>query len=453
MKRNWLTAVVMTMALWAAGPAASTASAQATPQTPSQTPAYTTAERDMYVNAANEKDATQRVKLLDDFFAKYPNSTLLPYVYRDYFVAYAGLRNNLKVMENADKLLAVGDKVDALQGLESARLQAYVVRAQVFFPALNQRQLTTNEQFTAARSSAAEGLKFLAQVKKPEGVTDEQFKQQTDALRVLFDSVIGFAARQVKDYKGAIDAFQAALAISPNDAATYYQLGLSYLQQDPPQQQDGFWAIARAIGLKVQGEAQVRTYLKNQLTRFQNPLCDTLVDTQLNELITLAAGAAARPANYSVPSRADLDKALQEHGTIDSILTNLKAGGDTAKITWLAACGAEFPELGGKVFEATAADDSVVLKVFTAANEEAISAGTEPNIEVHVAGEPRAKLLKKDDLIAFSAALKSYTPEPFLLVVDKAKIREDTLPADEKPGKAPPKKAPAKRPPTKKPPL
>jgi len=215
---------------------------------------------------------------------------------------------------------------------------------------------------------------------------------------------------------------------------------------------DGFWAVARAVAMKIQpGEAQVRNYLKSQLNRHQLPSCDTLIDAQLNELITLAGASADRPASFSIPSRAELDKTLQDNGTVDAIINGLKAGGDMSKRTWLAACGAEFPELGGKVFEVAEAEGAVVLKVFTASNEEAITAGTAPNLEVHVEGEPRAKLLKKDDLIAFSAALKSFTPEPFLLVVDKAKVREDTLPAEEKP-KVPPKKAPAKRPPTKRPP-
>jgi len=448
MKRNWLIAAVVMLAL-CAGPAARSAFAQEAKQTPS----YTTAEYNAFQAAINEKDATQRIKLLDNFIAKYPNSTLLPYVYRDQLVAYASLKNNLKVMEIADKILGIGDKIDSMQGLESARLQAFVLRAQVFFPALNQHQLTSDEQFAAARGAAAQGLQFLGQVKKPENVSDEQFILQSNSLKVLFNSVIGFAARQAKDYTGAIDAFRAALVITPNDASLYYQIGLSSLQQDPPQMMDGFWAIARSIALKAQGEAQIRGYLKNQLIRYQNPVCESLIDAELNELITLAGTTADRPAGFSIPTRADLDKALQASGTVDAIVNGLKAGGDTSKLTWLSACGAEFPELGGKVFEVAAADDSVVLKVFTASTEEAITAGTEPNLEVHVAGEPRARLLKKDDLFAFSATLKSFTPEPFLLVVDKAKVREDTLPAEEKPpAKAPAKKVPNKRPPTKRPP-
>ncbi len=447
MKRNWLIAAVVMLALWA-GPAARAADDQAAQS-------YTTAEYNVFQAAINEKSPTQRIKLLDDFAAKYPNSTLLPYVHRNAALTFfQELKNFLASMQRADNLLAVGEKVDSLQGLELARLEMLKLRAQAFYIAFNQRQITTTEQLEKGRDGASRGLKYVDEWKKPERLTDDQFKQEVNSDRILFNTVGGIAALQLKDFASAIDFYRAVLVVNPNDALTYYNLGRAFLQQEPPQYMDGFWAVARSVALKIQpGEAQIRTYLKNQLVRYQNPVCESLIDAQLNELITLAGAAAERPAGFSVPTRSDLDKTLQDSGTVDAIMNGLKAGGDTAKRTWLSACGAEFPELGGKIFEVTAVDSSVVLKVFTASTEEAITAGTEPNLEVHVDGEPRAKLLKKDDLIAFSATLKSFSPEPFLLVVDKAKVREDTLPAEEKPpAKAPAKKAPVKRPPTKRPP-
>ncbi len=446
MKRNWLVAVVMMLALLA-GPVARAADDQAAQS-------YTGPEYAAFNAAVNEKDATQRVKLLDDFVAKYPKSTLLPYVFQSYFLAYSELRNYIQVMAYCDKLLTLGDAVDALQGLGLARLQALELRGRVFFLALGQRQLTTNDQYTSARDSANLGLKFLADRKKPEGLTDEQFAQQNTSLKSLFFSVNGFASSQVKDFKAAADAFRSALAISPNDAALHYRLGLSSLQQDPPQQMDGYWEIARAIALKVQGEAQVRNYLKSQLNKYQLPTCDALLEAQLNELIALAGTAAERPANFKIPSRAELDTVMQG-ATVDVILNDLKGGGDRAKIVWLAVCGAEFPELGGKVFEvADGENGAVILKLFTAAKEEELEAGTAPNMQVHVEGQPAAKRLKKDDIIAYAATLKSFTPDPFMIQLEKGKVREDTLPpeATAPSKKAPPKKAPAKRPPTKRPP-
>ena len=52
----------------------------------------------------------------------------------------------------------------------------------------------------------------------------------------------------------------------------------------------------------------------------------------------------------SIPSAADLT-AAQKDMTIASVITDLKAGGDKGKLTWLASCGLEFPEVPGKVIE------------------------------------------------------------------------------------------------------
>ncbi len=39
--------------------------------------------------------------------------------------------------------------------------------------------------------------------------------------------------------------------------------------------------------------------------------------------------------------------------TIASVVTDLKAGGDKAKLTWTASCGLEFPDVPGKIIEVT----------------------------------------------------------------------------------------------------
>jgi hypothetical protein len=206
--------------------------------------------------------------------------------------------------------------------------------------------------------------------------------------------------------------------------------------------------------LKIQpGETQVRNYLRAQLNRYQQPSCDTLLDAQLNELLALAGSSAERPASFKIPSEADLQKSREEDTTIDSILGDLKGGGERAKNTWLAVCGFEYTGLGGKLFETTEADNSIILKVFSAAKQEDIEAATTPNLELKIEGQPEAKRLKKDSLFLFKGTFASYSPEPFMVRMDKAMVNAEHIPEEEKlPAKAPAKKAPAKRPPTKRPP-
>jgi len=443
MMRKWMVAgagfLLMTLLASAGVPAA-----WAAPQAPAGTqekPAYTMAEYNAYQAAANEKNPAQRVKLLDDFVAKYPSSTLLIYAYNALWgTHYNDLRNFPKTIENIDRLLTFGDKVDL-----TSRLRAQYYRALAFHASFSDKAPDAKVQAAAARDAAQKGIQMLGQWTKPEGATDEQYAESKKQFAALFNYTVGFAAMQGKDYKGAVDGFKAALAIDATAGLTWYRLGVTYLQMDPPQYMDGFWALARSIALKGPSEAQVRNYLRGQLLRYQQTSCDRLLDQQMNELLALAGNAADRPANYTIPSKDDLDKARQDMATF---IADLKAGGDKGKLRWLATCGLEFPEVSGKVVEVMAADDSVTLKVFTGATPEETEAGTVANMEVKVEGQPAAKRIEKDQGVRFSGTLADYTPDPFLLRWEKAKVNPEDIPAEKA---APGKKAPSKRPPKKPP--
>src|SRR5580658_4921311 len=99
-------------------------------------PQYTMAEYNAYTAAQATKDPAAQVKALDDFVSKYPNSALLIYVYPLYYNAYSQLKNYPKVIENADKLLALGDKIEP-----PVKYQAYYARA---FAYTNIQPPTTN---------------------------------------------------------------------------------------------------------------------------------------------------------------------------------------------------------------------------------------------------------------------------------------------------------------------
>ena len=168
-------------------------------------------------------------------------------------------------------------------------------------------------------------------------------------------------------------------------------------------------------------------------------------------LLTLAAASSERPANYTVPSAADLDAIRQAPG---EWLATLKTGGEPAKKTWLALCGLEFPEIGGKVIEVASGNDSVVLRIYTGADEKEVEAATTPNMELHVVGQPRAANFQKDNYLRFKGTLAGYSPDPFMVKWDKVEVFAEDLPEEkaQAPAKAPAKKAPAKRPAKRPPP-
>jgi tetratricopeptide (TPR) repeat protein len=404
---------------------------------------YTMAEYNSYQACAAEKNPQAQVKCLDDFVAKYPNSALLVYIYPLYYNAYSQLKNWPKVIENADKLIAMGDKVEP-----PIRYQAYYARAFAY------SNMGTGPEVQAQAPKACEaakaGLKTLNELKKPDNMSEEDFTKQKQQPAILFNYTLAQCSMIQKDYQTAIDSYKAVLEKNPDDAITSYKIGQAYMAMNPPQQMDAFWYFAKAASAKNANQTQatqVKTYLRKLIANYQGGnVCDNLIDAELNELLQLASTSAERPASYKLISTADLDAARKDM-TIASVIADLKAGGDKAKVTWLAACGLEFPDVPGKLIEVTPGSDAVQLKVAFVTSDAEFDAKTTPDMDVKIVGQPEASKLEKDNPVRFTSTLVAYNPEPnFMLHWDKAKVNAEDIPK-EKEKKGTTKKRPA----TKKP--
>src|SRR5215467_13984689 len=403
---------------------------------------YTLVEYNQEQACGAEKVPATQVKCLDDFVAKYPSSALLVYVYPLYVNAYNQLKNPDKVIEYADKTVALGnDKVEA------------VVRYQVLYArALAYATLKPDAQAAGAakaREACTAGLKALDEVKKPDNVTDDDFKKQKQQPTILFHFTCATAAMAAKDYPGAVGEYKAILALTPDDLSTNYNLGKVYMAMAPPQWMDAFWYFGKAVTSKGATQAQsnqVKKYLRAQVANYQGGnVCDSLVDGELNELLQLAGSSADRPSTYALPSAADIG-AVQKDMTILTVFNDLKAGGDKSKLTWLAACGLEFPEVLSKVIEVVHGDP-VVLKLAFVTSDAEFEAAKDPNMDVKVAGQPEAARVEKDSAVHFTGTLVSYDPDPaFFLHWDKAKVKAEDIPKE----KGAPKKPTVRRP-TRKP--
>ncbi|HXM99069.1 MAG TPA: tetratricopeptide repeat protein [Candidatus Dormibacteraeota bacterium] len=404
---------------------------------------YTIAEYNSYQACAAEKNPAQLVKCLDDFSSKYPNSALMIYVYPLYYSAYGQQKNYAKEIEYIDKLETLGDKVDPL-----VRYGALYNRA-VAYNAMNS---TDPAQARIAREKASAALKMLPDLKKPENLDEKAFADQKKSGTILLNFTAAQAAMVMKDYPAAVESYKALLALTPDDAVSNYKLGQVYLAMTPPRQMDAFWSIARAVTAKSateQQSKQVKTYLRKLLVNYQQASCETLIDAELNELLQLAANSPERPTDYKLPSADELTAARKDM-TIASVINELKAGGDKAKVTWLASCGLEFPDVPGKLIDIAGEGDAVNLKVAFVTSEAEFQAATTANMDVKIAGQPEAAKLEKGNPVRFTGTLSAYDPDPaFMLHWDKAKVNAEDLPKD-KEKKTPTKRAPAKRPVAKK---
>jgi tetratricopeptide (TPR) repeat protein len=439
--------VIMSTSL-GARPAAAQAAAQS-----SQQPTYTMAEYNSFQACQAEKDPQAKATCLDDYMTKYPNSTLNKYVgplYAQVCGQFLQAKQAAKAITCADHIVSLGDKMDA-----TSRLQAIQVRVQAFSSTADAKVDAT--QWTQERDAALAATKLLPSLPKPDNVTDAQFAEQKKPAAAFFYGAAGMADFQVKDYPAAIEAYKAVLANTPNDAVTEYRLGLAYLAMNPPESLDGFWALARAVDLKVTDADKVKDYLRKTIINYEQPNCDTLVDGQLNELLQLAASSPDRPATYTIPAGADLLKIAQA-STIVTVLADLSGGGDKAKMTWLAICGAEFPEVVGKIIDVQKSDNYADFMVYFGATQEDVEAATTANMDVKVwtaagAGapsdaspQPDVVRLQKDDPIRFAGTLVSYDPSPFLLHWDKVKVDPTIIPDKGAPAKHPAAHKPAAKP-------
>jgi len=151
------------------------------------------AERITYQTARDEKDAQAKIKLLDDFAARYPESTLAPSIYQDYYGAYFSLNNYPQAATYADKFLALGDKADfdsRMLALETREIAYSVGRCDSAFQ--------TPEASAKARDAATQGLQMLDQWQKPANLTGEQFAAAKASFGIILHSAAADAESRLK---------------------------------------------------------------------------------------------------------------------------------------------------------------------------------------------------------------------------------------------------------------
>lgn len=407
---------------------------------------YTMAQFNAEQACAQEKNPTTQVKCFDDLLQKYPDLSpeLLKFIYPLYMQSYGQLKDYRKVIVYADKMVGLGDKIDATQKFNAyfSHAMAYTTLLQADKPAQLDAALAKGTQ-----DSIAAALATLDQVKKPDAVADDAWATQTKQFKVTLNSVGAQSATVQKDYPGVIGFYKAVLAINPDEPSTLYNLGRTYLQLTPPQPMDAIWYVARAVSSKSASQAQVKQltpYLRKLIENYQGgTVCDSITDSEISELQQLAASSVDRPSSYNLPASADLDTARKDM-TIASVVADLKAGGDKSKITWMASCGLEFPGVPGKVIEVVpgAADtDPIEFKIAFVTSDAEFDAATTPNMDVKVVGQADAKRVEKDSAVHFTATLVSYDPDPaFMLHWEKGKIADEDIPKPAAPKKTPKKK-------------
>jgi tetratricopeptide (TPR) repeat protein len=169
----------------------------------------------IFNGAYQTKDPTKRAAQLVQFAQMFPDS---PYADQAMGVAAASYRqsqNTAKMIEVANGLLA---KDPNNVGMLLLLADYYSEKG---------------EQLDKAEADAKKATAALADAKKPEGVTDEQWQKQVSLQKGLALSSLGQVNIQKKNNAGAVENLKAASPLLKSDAGSYarnqYRLGYALL--------------------------------------------------------------------------------------------------------------------------------------------------------------------------------------------------------------------------------
>src|ERR1700732_3256105 len=167
-----LVALVLALAAMASGQSAATPQPQASPaqSQPQKKEIKDPAEYNAYVGAVQQQDPAAKVSGLEAFLTQYPNSVMKEDALELLMGTYQQTNNQAKVMDAANRLLAVNP--------DSARALVLL--------AYNERAA---QKWADAKQHAERGLQALTKMAKPDGVSDADLARQKTQLAPLVQSV------------------------------------------------------------------------------------------------------------------------------------------------------------------------------------------------------------------------------------------------------------------------
>ena len=410
--------------------------AQGQSATPGQQPAASQApvikdpaEYNAYVAAVQQKDANAKISGLEAFLTQYPNSVMKNTALEILLGTYQQAGNVKKALETATKLVAVQPcSVPALF------LLTYVNRVTAQSGDANGKQESAD-----AAKYGQQGLDCLPKYQKPEGTSDADFQKQTATMKENFNAGIGWGALQDKDNAKAAQFLKAATDSNPPDSqkdlALLYPLALSYLQQTPPDYQNGVWYAARAAAVApAASQPGLEKYARSQYMKYHQG--DDGWDTVLN---------AAKAGGPQVPIPAPPTPADQAH---DMVTKTPPDKMDFATWEFVLSNGSQADQdtvwnaIKGKAVQMNGTVISTEPEQFMIAGSSDDIDAKKADITLKFEEKVPVRLIPKDGAsFDFQGEPASYTPNPFMMVMEKGQLlRAKPAAPAHKPGAATHKK-------------
>jgi len=384
------------------------------------------AEQAAYTNAINIKDAAKRADTLEIFLAWYPNSALRIDAYEQAMAAWQTAGNPAKADATATKLLQIDP--DNMRALAN---RAYVGRT---------RAMSGEPAALAPAVAAAErGIAAMPKWPQPATLSDGDFARTKAQMIAIFDGTLGFAALQAKDYAKARTYYLAAVNVDPDNLADVYQLSVAQLEMQPPDPL-GFWYGARAIAIaraakNDQTASGIDRYVRSRYHRYHGS------EEGWEALVTRVAAAEKMPPNGFAKS---ISRALSPaEAAVQAVTDHDPASLSYSEWAFVLSHREDSPankEAADKVWRAIAdkqKDGSrlkIPVKVISATPERieaAISDEHQANntIDLNIAlARPLSPLPAVGATISIVGTLSDYRVQPFLFMMTKAELADESLP-------------------------
>ena len=369
------------------------------------------AEYNAYVGAVQQSDPAAKISGLEAFLSQYPNSVMKEDALELLMGTYQQSNNQAKVIDTANRLLAANpDNARALV------LLAYNERA--------------TQKWADAKQHAERGLQAVTKMAKPDGVSDADFTKQKAQLSGLLNSVAGFSSLQLKDYASAQKYLRPAVEADPNNVENVYPLALSYLTATPPDDVNGLFFIARAANLVADpaGKASIIKFGHSRYVKYhgsEQGWDDLLAQTKTTPVpaagFTIAQYVPPTPAQQAadlVKTKKPEEMSFAEWELVLSVGTQ-----DDQDKVWSTLKGKNLQMAEVQVISASPTKLELAASVDDIDQKRA-------DIELSFPGPiPARSLPKVGDKINFEGTPVSYTPSPFVMVMEKGALLTKAAPA------------------------
>jgi tetratricopeptide (TPR) repeat protein len=381
------------------------------------------AEYNAYMSAIQQQDVNAKISGLEAFLTQYPNSVVKMDALELLMATYQQSGNQAKTLETAQRVLQADPN-----NVRALALLTYTLRAKA-----QQNGPDAAQDWQQAKDYATRGLQALQTFQKPQGTTDEAFDKLKATMANIFNSTIGLASFQQKDYPTTIKELRPLVDANPNDFTTVYQLALSYLQSAPPDYINGIWYAIRAsaVAPAPQYKQSIQKYAESQYDKYHGG------DDGWTDLLAQASATPTPPAGFTIkpaPTPSEQAHNLVQGKTPDEIKAMsfadwemvLSAGqqADSDQV-WNVIKGLSL-QMEGVVISATPTQLQI------AESQDDIDQKRADIILTMVAPIPARLMPKEGATLDFAGVPESFTPSPFVITMDQGTLLTKAAPEKKK---------------------